>query len=216
MSETQAIEKPIKPEVLTPLDEQEAATAQRPDGDEGDDDEFVDPLEPLAILNEEINEGPACIKERVKLTAKQIKDELATLVQRAKAEAADDAVRALMLAVSDAVTFILDEQSETVVSALAALSQATTENVAMLRDWGENEVEPVLYRLTDGEVGSPGDSMLASEDAAAFRALLEQYKGLLLSIMQADPSKQEMVQEASSQVDAALARIADIEQSEDE
>lgn len=204
---TQAIQQVAESEQQQP----EPQPAEEPNQQSGGEEEFVDPIEQLAVLNDEINDGPACIKERVRVTAKQIKDGLAEVGQAVEGEP-DGSTKAALIKLLDAVTFMIDEQADTVVSALAALAQGTIENVAYIRAWAEDEVQPML----DGEGGAVDDSVLFSEDANAFRQLLGQYKALMVQIGAAEPARAEQVQQAIGQIDAALKRVDDIEQTEED
>lgn len=204
---TQAIQQASESEQQQPEPQQATGPSQQSDGEE----EFVDPVEQLAVLNDEINDGPACIKERVRVTAKQLKDGLEAAAHDVRGEP-DGVQKTALLKMLDAVTFMLDEQADTVVSALAALAQGTIENVAFIRAWAEDEVQPLL----DGEGGGVDDSVLFSEDANAFRKLLKQYKALMMQLGAAEPARAEIAQQAIGQIDAALKRIDDIEQTEED
>lgn len=157
-------------------------------GDESYDDEDVpDPFEALQRIAEELqpeeDEGTGQVA-RVRAIADGLREKLTAFQKELEVDAGTkpievaDAVRALL----DAQLFMQEELSETIMPYLAGVATSSRDNVADIRDWGEEEIEPLLDRIAEGAVDSVGEgSVLAPNDGKAIDTLLGELHYVLSS-----------------------------------
>jgi len=146
--------------------------------DENFDDNTPDPFEGLHRVAEELRPGedPESGQEaRIKAVANSLREKLTACQNALGTEGLpnpDDSARASRTFV-DAMLFMLEELSETFMPYLASLASATCDNVMDIREWGEQEVEPLLDQFAGGAVdGESTGSQLMPNDGKAIDALL--------------------------------------------
>lgn len=195
-------------------DEAEGEETEGPEEDEGEEGEGPDHAEALANLAEET----ALDRERIKATARQLREKLQARQEELGAiTGGDEATQRLVATASallDAKLFMLDEFAETFMPLIDSLARHSSECIADLQDWAEEDVEPYLSQL-EGELpeGAPEDSVLLPNDGAAVDVLLaELHQVLTAGISQIDQNSREyqLVQTRLTHIQTVRARVLEI------
>lgn len=150
------------------------------DEDEEGEDDDEDPAETLVEVSENATADHARVGELAAELRAAVEEKQVGLQAAAAAPDGDPAARAmaeLHLVQMNATLFLLDEVGETLLSLLDSLASATTDNVLAIRDWADNEVEPLLDEV-DGS-GVPPGARLGQPDLAMIIGLIDQYCEML-------------------------------------